>query len=152
MAMLRSISWDQYFAFLASAVFAWYLILLIRYAAKRGMQKAQEAVMGSRSDMPGMDGQSESTPANAEQIDYAENPEWGLLTQTVTQDIKTMMAEGAKDGIANEEMRARLQVILSNYPHLRHTAYGIAINDMIRRQAAAYGFSLDRAAIPSCWD
>ena len=156
--MLRAISWYQYFTFIVLAAVAWYLIVLIRYAARRGWERAEKKVVAKNREalFSTQDGGAPAAPLGAEDegadIDYAENTEWALLTQTVTQEIKSIISAASSEGISNEDLQARLQVLLSNYPHLRHTAYGIAVNDVIGRAAKAAGFNLDKATIVKCWD
>jgi|SRR6185437_12663136 len=159
--MLKIISWNQYFLFAGVATAAWYAYVLLRYAARPAGSKPSSfsikdrtALFGGQQELPakehfsGEDAESMEAP----EIEGEEAPDWGLVTQTVMQEIKSSIAEAAGLGVSDEEVIAQVRVLLSNYPELKQTAYGSMVTECIVREGQAVGFDWTNEEVGGFWN
>jgi len=157
--MLEAISWNQYFVCMGIAAAGWYGYAFLRYAGKSASSKAstfsspdRTALFATVEEHTTDNDQISSESKDSESDLPGERPDLTLLTQTVTEAISTTISEGADEGVSDAELAAQLQVILSNYSLLQHTAHGIAVNDFILREGKAAGFHFTKEEVKAFWD
>lgn len=153
--MLKIISWNQYFLFAGVAAAAWYAYVFLRFSNKTAGPKASSfstkdrtAVFGSQQTSPAIE-----APSHQDLELEAEAPEdWGLVTQTVIQEVKSVIAQAGGERVSDEELVAEVRVVLSNHPELKRTAYGSMVAECIVREGQAVGFDWTEEEVDSFWD
>lgn len=157
--MLKAISWNQFLSFIGTGVFCWYAYVLLRYFLKTSPEKGNSFSPADRDPLfadaqPHSENNESLSSSGNQSGESAEGkgPQLNLVTQTITQEAQAVILEAAEQGVSEAELAARLQVILSNYPNLRYTAYGIAINDFIIKESRAVGFDVNKEAVVGFWE
>ncbi|MBN8856661.1 MAG: hypothetical protein BGO55_06160 [Sphingobacteriales bacterium 50-39] len=155
--MLKVISWNQYFLFAGVAAAAWYAYVFLRYAVKPAREKASSFTTKDRSALFGAPIEAPANESHSDQDleisdKQAASQDLGLVTQTVIQEIKSAIAEGADEGVSDDELVARVRVVLSNYPELRSTAYGSMVKECIIREGQAVGFDWTADEVEDFWN
>jgi hypothetical protein len=155
--MLKFITWGQYFLFVASIAGGWYAYVFLSSLSKRGRRssstfRAEDNSLFSDKSEPIAESEDQAS-ANNEEIPLPEidDPEFGLVTQTVIQELRMTILECAGLGVPDEEVVAEVRVILSNHPQLRNTAYGKMIDEFIMREGAGSGFDWTVEDVDSFW-
>jgi hypothetical protein len=159
--MLKAISWNQYFLFTGIVAVAWYAYVLLRRAGKSSGEKD---LLYSAKDRMGLfgDGERERRTKTSSDVpvprsgmdtqvaEFDEAPDWGLVTQTIIEEIRVCIYEVDEEG-KDEELVPRLEVILANYEELRKTAFGKMIDEFIIKEVRPLGFMWDKEYVETFW-
>ena len=153
--MLKAISWSQYGLFLGLACIAWYLGILVMSLTKRKVTKTPVIKAVDRSALIATVSQPEEEGASNKETPTTAAPakinHWQTLAETVIEEVRDTLSEGTEEGIGDEEMKARLNVVLANYPELQVSAFGLTVDEFVLREGRMVGYEWSEEEVAAFW-